>query len=660
MRIGLTRIFFLISIILLFYSSSAFAAAEQRTALIIGNSSYSATPLKNPVNDAEDMAKALKSLGFDVILRKNASLQDMEDSIRELGDHLKKGGVGLFFYAGHGVQIGGKNYLLPIGVQIDRETAIKYKAVDVDMVLDEMGNAANAMNIVILDACRDNPFGRSFRSASRGLAITSSTPRGTLISYSTGPGNVADDGKDRNSPYTGFLIKHMMTPGLPIEEVFKNVRQDLARQTSGKQIPWELSSLEGKFYFNIFSDNGHDPASESKKIDEERQKIARERELLEKQKAFEQERENLDALKREKAKKPPRVSKKSARLSQAPDQNTQEKSSMSGPVSDKGDIYIASDPAGAKLYLDGRERGITPLSLNDIGAGKHVIELKKGEIYTGRLEIDLQKNDFIKKTVKLKPARGRIRIFSDPDGAMIFVDALKTGKITPDIIDIEAGEHEIWLWKAPQSKPPYRRLLSYEGKHMVEPNRKMDISVKLKSYDKDELAAAVKKARMDREWIARDIQKRGGVFGPLNLPWQCYNEEDSNKLIEEKVLNIQGQYQSLMGGSFERYVKSIEILEATLKKAEEDCLSKAKKDNTQKQQLFEQCMGRDRDDPAKESPWAAYNEGMEKATNKYREEIRQIIKSPDQFNQIFMQSEARQRAAIEEACRIEIEKSSEE
>ena len=278
------------------------ASPERRTALVIGNSSYNTGSLRNPVNDADDMASALKRLGFDVILKKNATQQDMEDVIRDFGNSLKKGGVGLFFYAGHGVQISGKNFLLPIGVKIDRETDVKYRAVDADMVLDEMGNAGNPMNIVILDACRDNPFGKSFRTASRGLAIISSAPRGTLISYSTSPGNVAADGSGRNSPYAGSLMKHMIKPGIQIEDVFKNVRQDLGKMTQGKQIPWELSSLEGKFYFNDSACVGGDLVVESKRVDDERQKVAQERELLEKQWALDEEREKLEALKREQPK----------------------------------------------------------------------------------------------------------------------------------------------------------------------------------------------------------------------------------------------------------------------------------------------------------------------------------------------------------------------
>lgn len=170
-----------------FCASSALANTERRTALVIGNSAYSSSPLKNPINDANDLAANLKKLGFSVMLKTNASHKVMEDAIRDFGDQLKKGGVGLFFYAGHGVQIGGRNYLLPVGANIQRETDVKFYAVDVEMVLAEMSNAGNNLNIVILDACRDNPFGKSFRSASRGLAIISEAPRGTFITYSTSP-----------------------------------------------------------------------------------------------------------------------------------------------------------------------------------------------------------------------------------------------------------------------------------------------------------------------------------------------------------------------------------------------------------------------------------------------------------------------------------------
>jgi len=232
------------------------AAAERRTALIIGNSQYDVGRLKNPTNDASDMADVMRRLGFLVILKKNAKQREIEEAIREFGHQLKKGGVGLFFYAGHGLQIAGKNYLIPIGASIETETDAKYNAIDVEMVLDQMANAKNTMNIVILDACRDNPLRRSMRSTGRGLAIISNAPQGTFITYSTSPGMTAADGVGRNSPYTSALLKFITIPGLPIEKVFKSARQRLAQETKNKQIPWELSSLQGEFYF--VPERGHD------------------------------------------------------------------------------------------------------------------------------------------------------------------------------------------------------------------------------------------------------------------------------------------------------------------------------------------------------------------------------------------------------------------
>ena len=244
------RIFIILIILVLICPSSLIATTEKRTALVIGNGSYAVGPLKNPVNDATDIAATLKRLGFDVIMKKNASMQDMENAIRDFGSRLKRGGEGLFFYAGHGVQIGGKNYLIPIGAKIDKETDAKYQAIDAEMVLDEMANAGNSVNIMILDACRDNPLGRSLRGAGRGLAIISDAPQGMLITYSTSPGKTAADGEGRNSPYTAALIKHMTEPGLPVEQVFKRVRQTLTKISDGRQIPWELSSLQGDFFFS--------------------------------------------------------------------------------------------------------------------------------------------------------------------------------------------------------------------------------------------------------------------------------------------------------------------------------------------------------------------------------------------------------------------------
>ena len=230
-------------------SSPALSSQDSRTALIIGNGAYKSASLRNPENDANDMTIALRKLGFDVTYMKNARQRDMEDAIRFFGRKLRNGGVGLFFYAGHGMQVNGKNYLIPIGTNIKEETDIKYEAVDANRILDAMHNAGNGLNIVILDACRDNPYARSFRSSSNGLARMDA-PKGTLIAYSTSPGKVAADGTGRNSPYIKNLLQYIDAPGLTIEQVFKRTRRQLDRDTEGKQIPWESTSLTGDFYFN--------------------------------------------------------------------------------------------------------------------------------------------------------------------------------------------------------------------------------------------------------------------------------------------------------------------------------------------------------------------------------------------------------------------------
>ena len=221
----------------------------ERLALVIGNSAYQTAPLKNPLNDAEDMAVALRNLGFKVLLKINADQRTMEDTIRFFGKQLRGAGVGLFYFAGHGVQVGGLNYLIPIGANIDSESDVKYEAVDAGRVLGKMEDAENQLNIVILDACRNNPFSRNFRTSERGLARMDA-PKGSLIAYATAPGEVAADGSERNGIFTKYLMKHMFEPNLPIELVLKKARIDVARTTGGRQIPWESSSLMGNFYFN--------------------------------------------------------------------------------------------------------------------------------------------------------------------------------------------------------------------------------------------------------------------------------------------------------------------------------------------------------------------------------------------------------------------------
>lgn len=221
---------------------------ERRIALVIGNSKYKEAPLRNPANDARAISQALSATGFSVTVIEDATQVAMRRAIRTFGDELAKAAVGIFYYAGHGMQVRGANYLIPVNADIEREDEVADQAIDANLVLAKMDSAKNSLNIMILDACRNNPFARSFRSSARGLAQMDA-PSGTLISFATAPGSVASDGEGQNGLYTEHLLKAIQQPGLPIEQVFKQVRIGVTRATKDQQIPWESSSLKGDFYF---------------------------------------------------------------------------------------------------------------------------------------------------------------------------------------------------------------------------------------------------------------------------------------------------------------------------------------------------------------------------------------------------------------------------
>ena len=224
---------------------------QHKMALVIGNSNYGSTDnLKNPVNDAEDMEKVLKLLGFEVTLLKDLEQQSMEQAIEDFNKRLQqKNGVGLFYYAGHGVQVGGENYLIPVKAKINREQDVRFRAIPLSQVLGAMEDAQNPFNIVILDACRDNPIIRKFRSSkTRGLSAVMA-PEGMIIAFATAPGNVSEDGEGRNSPYTASLLQHIQTPELPIQLIFEKVRESVRNKTGNRQSPRYESSIGGNFTF---------------------------------------------------------------------------------------------------------------------------------------------------------------------------------------------------------------------------------------------------------------------------------------------------------------------------------------------------------------------------------------------------------------------------
>ena len=219
-------------------------------ALVIGNGAYKdLSPLANPVNDAEDMAEALEFLGFTVEKILNGDLHQMESAVERLQEQLSAAGdaYGFFFYAGHGVQAGGENYLIPVDANIPNENYLRTRSVSVQTVLDDLNDAKNSLNVVVLDACRDNPFGWS-RSQTRGLAIVTRQPARSLIVYATSAGMRASDGDGRNGLFTSQLLPNLLTPGLDVKEVFNRTGADVAEISGNQQIPAIYSQYFGTAY----------------------------------------------------------------------------------------------------------------------------------------------------------------------------------------------------------------------------------------------------------------------------------------------------------------------------------------------------------------------------------------------------------------------------
>jgi len=241
------------------------ASAEKRVALIIGNSAYQqAGTLANPVNDAKEMAAALQDLGFVVLLGLDLDKRAFDVKVRDFSRALADADTGVFFYAGHGLQIAGRNYLIPIDAQLQRERDVDFEAVGLEFILKQMElEREGKTNIVFLDACRDNPLARNLarsmgtRSASVGQGLAQvQTGVGTFIAYSTQPGNVALDGDGRNSPFTAALAKGVREPGRNLTAIMIDVRKDVLLATNGRQVPWDHSALTADFYFHVAAPDG--------------------------------------------------------------------------------------------------------------------------------------------------------------------------------------------------------------------------------------------------------------------------------------------------------------------------------------------------------------------------------------------------------------------
>lgn len=243
-------------------------AADKRVALVVGNAAYkNVSALPNPANDATAMAKALTTAGFEVIVGLDLDKPAFDNKVREFARALDGADVAIFFYAGHGLQVAGRNYLVPVDASMQKERDLDFEGISVDFVLKQMElDREGKTNIVFLDACRDNPLARNLarsmgtRSASIGKGLAQiETGVGTFISYSTQPGNVALDGDGANSPFTTALVKGVAEQGRTLNAVMVEVRREVLAATQGKQVPWDHSSLTGDFYFHLAAAAGAIP-----------------------------------------------------------------------------------------------------------------------------------------------------------------------------------------------------------------------------------------------------------------------------------------------------------------------------------------------------------------------------------------------------------------
>jgi len=220
---------------------------RRRLALVIGNDNYSSMPrLSNAVNDSNSMNDALKQANFEVMHYKNLNKRGMEEALYNFTQKLGKDDVGLFYFAGHGVQANSKNFLIPVGENVKLSADVQFESMDVNRVMASLQGSKNSLNIVVLDACRSSLPERG--GMSRGLTVTEA-PQGSIVAYATAPGKAASDGDVGNSPFTKNLVRVMQRKGLKIEDVFKEVRVAVSRETNGEQVPQEVSQLVDDFYF---------------------------------------------------------------------------------------------------------------------------------------------------------------------------------------------------------------------------------------------------------------------------------------------------------------------------------------------------------------------------------------------------------------------------
>ncbi|NCC91428.1 MAG: PEGA domain-containing protein, partial [Spirochaetia bacterium] len=364
--------------------------AEARHALVIGNGNYEDLGmLKNPANDATDMAGALSNLGFEVQTLIDADVVSMEEAIVRFGQRLSGSvdSVGFFFYAGHGVQHNGSNYLIPAGAKIASEVFLRTRSISAQAVLDTMQAAGNRLNIVVLDACRDNPFSWA-RSGQRGLSVVASQPPGSIIAYATSAGSVAGDGDGRNGIFTAELLRVLDMPNVDVSELFRLTGQAVQERTAGRQIPAIYSQFFGKKTLLGSQDTSFNQNGSTAVVQ-------------------------------------PKAPLQSAALKQ------------------KAELFIESNPLGADITIDGRAKGKTPLFLDDVMAGTMLaVEARLGTM--SAKETYRVIDGFNQLMLTLIQEKGNLFIQNCEPDAELYIDGLRFGTVGSGLVrDVDAGNRTI-------------------------------------------------------------------------------------------------------------------------------------------------------------------------------------------------------------------------
>jgi len=375
--------------------------SEARIALVIGNGDYANVPLDNPANDARDLSEALAEVGFDVSLVVDGDVAEMNRAIRDFGYAIKRpDAIALFYYSGHGVQYRGANYLIPAHSDIREADELPYAAINAEQVFAKMESAGAKTNIIILDACRNNPYPGAERAGERGLAVVGNIqPPQSLIVYATAPGKTAQDGEGRNGVFTAAFLDHLADPGLDIELMIRRVREDVISATGGVQVPWHNSSLTGEG----FAFTAAPPPAEPE---------------------------------------PP--------LAAAPFQTAPPASPASLPYKPTGALNFSSDPPEVKVVVDGGETYKTPFSI-ELSPGAHSFEPIAGQ--AGRRYVEGEPKQWITVSagvdldVPLHPKTSQATLAFKwvPEGYDVFVEGEYAGTTPLGPMEVEAGGIDVLL-----------------------------------------------------------------------------------------------------------------------------------------------------------------------------------------------------------------------